>query len=87
MSLEDGRAYNENLMPIIRGDVLPDRNVPVEWITYETWESIRAIDRKLADEMLEPAFTCMRAQTDTRRKNIMDFGEYLEYRDQDVGKA
>lgn len=25
MSFADGKAYNENLMPICRGDVLPDR--------------------------------------------------------------
>ncbi|KAL5384423.1 carbonyl reductase (NADPH-dependent) ari1 [Paraphaeosphaeria minitans] len=87
MSLEDGRAYNEKLMPISRGDVLPDRNVPVEWITHDLWESMRAFDRKLADEILEPVFTFMRAQTDPRRKNVMDFGEYLEYRERDVGKA
>ena len=87
MSLEDGRVYNEKLMPISRGDVLPDRNVPVEWITYDLWESMRAFDRKLADEILEPVFTFMRAQTDPRRKNVMDFGEYLEYREGDVGKA
>ena len=31
MSLEEGRAYNEKLMPISRGETLPDRNVPVEW--------------------------------------------------------
>ncbi|KAF2677433.1 Aristolochene synthase in complex with 12,13 Difluorofarnesyl diphosphate [Lentithecium fluviatile CBS 122367] len=87
MSLEDGRIYNEKLMPISRGDVLPDRNVPVEWITYDLWESMRAFDRKLADEILEPVFTFMRAQTDPRRKDSMDFGEYLEYRERDVGKA
>ncbi|KAJ4349460.1 carbonyl reductase (NADPH-dependent) ari1 [Didymosphaeria variabile] len=87
MSLEEGRLYNEKLMPISRGDVLPDRNVPVEWITYDLWESMRAFDRKLADEILEPVFTFMRAQTDPRRKKLMDFGEYLVYRERDVGKA
>ncbi|PVH90808.1 Aristolochene synthase in complex with 12,13 Difluorofarnesyl diphosphate [Periconia macrospinosa] len=87
MSLEDGRVYNEKLMPISRGDVLPDRNIPVEWITYDLWESMRAFDRKLADEILEPVFTFMRAQTDPRRKKLMDFSEYLEYRERDVGKA
>lgn len=87
MSLEDGKAYNDKLMPISRGDVLPDRRIPVEWITYDLWESMRAFDRKLADEILEPVFTFMRAQTDPRRKNQMELGEYLEYRERDVGKA
>ena len=87
MSFVAGKAYNEKLMPISRGDVLPDRNVPVEYITYDLWESMRACDRKLADEILEPVFTFMRAQTDPRRKDTMELGAYLEYRERDVGKA
>jgi aristolochene synthase len=87
MSFEDGKAYNEKLMPIARGHVKPDRNVPVEWITYDLWESMRAHDQKLADEILEPTFTFMRAQTDPSRKNSFRLGDYLEYRERDVGKA
>lgn len=87
MSFEDGAAYNNKLMPISRGDVLPDRNVPVEYITYDLWESMRACDRKLADEILEPVFTFMRAQTDPKRLGITELGAYLEYRERDVGKA
>jgi aristolochene synthase len=87
MSFEDGKAYNENLMPISRGTVLPDRNIPAEWITYDLWESMRAFDAKLADEILEPVFMFMRAQTDPRRKDVMELGQYLEYRERDVGKA
>ena len=87
MSFEDGKAYNDKLMPISRGDVLPDRSVPVEYMTYDLWESMRAFDRRLADEILEPVFTFMRAQTDPRRKHKMELGGYLEYRERDVGKA
>ncbi|KAK4692280.1 aristolochene synthase, partial [Lecanoromycetidae sp. Uapishka_2] len=87
MSFEAGKAYNDKLMPISRGDVLPDRAVPVEYITYDLWESMRAHDRKLADEILEPVFTFMRAQTDSQRKETMELGQYLEYRERDVGKA
>lgn len=87
MSFESGKAYNEKLMPISRGDLLPDRTVPVECITYDLWESMRAHDRKLADEILEPVFTFMRAQTDSQRKEAMELGQYLEYRERDVGKA
>ena len=87
MSFEAGKAYNEKLMPISRGDLLPDRAVPVEYITYDLWESMRAHDRKLADEILDPVFTFMRAQTDPQRKETMELGQYLEYRERDVGKA
>ncbi|KAM7185509.1 Isoprenoid synthase domain containing protein [Naviculisporaceae sp. PSN 640] len=87
MSLEEGSAYNEKLIPIARGDVLPDREVPVEWITYDLWESMRDYDRELADEILEPVFTFMRAQTDKTRLSIRGMGPYLVYREKDVGKA
>ncbi|KAE9574241.1 Aristolochene synthase [Colletotrichum fructicola] len=87
MSLEDGCAYNEKLMPIARGDVQPDRNVPVEWIMYDLWEMMRSHDRQLADDVLEPTFTFMRAQTDKARLSIRGMGPYLIYREKDVGKA
>lgn len=87
MSLEDGKAYNANLMPITRGDVLPDRSKPVEWITYDLWESMRAHDHEMANEIQEPVFTFMRAQTDSKRLEKMGLGAYLEYREADVGKA
>ncbi|CAJ2506370.1 Uu.00g005000.m01.CDS01 [Anthostomella pinea] len=87
MSLDEGRAYNARLMPIFRGDELPDRNVPVEWISYDIWQDLRACDRELADEMLEPVFAFMRAQTDPIRLQKLDLGSYLEYREADVGKG
>lgn len=87
MSLDEGRAYNERLMPLFRGSVLPDRSVPVEYIGYDLWESMRASDRDMADEVLEPVFTFMRAQTDPTRLTRMELGRYLEYREADVGKA
>lgn len=87
MSLDVGSAYNEKLMPIARGDVLPDRSVPVEWIMYDLWESMRACDKQLANSVLEPTFTFMRAQTDKARLTIRGLGEYLAYRENDVGKT
>lgn len=87
MSLEEGSAYNEKLIPISRGDVLPDRSVPVEYITYDLWESMRVHDREMADEILEPVFQFMRAQTDRARVGPMGLGSYFEYRERDVGKA
>ncbi|TDZ61726.1 Aristolochene synthase [Colletotrichum trifolii] len=87
MSLEDGRAYNERLMPIARGDIQPERSVPVEWIMYDLWEMMRSHDRQLANDVLEPTFTFMRAQTDQARLSIRGMGPYLEYREKDVGKA
>ncbi|KAI0537285.1 Aristolochene synthase in complex with 12,13-Difluorofarnesyl diphosphate [Xylaria digitata] len=87
MSLEDGRAYNYKLMPLFQGSSQPNRNVPVEWISYDLWESMRAHDRAMTDDIIEPVFTFMRAQTDATRLAEMGVGQYLEYREADVGKA
>ncbi|KAI1176094.1 Aristolochene synthase from penicillium Roqueforti [Nemania sp. FL0916] len=87
MSFEDGEAYNNALMPIMRGDKLPNRDIPAEAMMWDLWEDMRALDFDLANEILEPTFVFMRAQTDRERKNIKGFGSYLIYRERDVGKA
>ena len=48
---------------------------------------MRACDKKLADAVLEPMFIFMTAQTDRTRLSIHELGNYLEYREKDVGKA
>lgn len=87
MSLADGEKYNNSLMPLMRGDVKPDRNVPVQWMMYDLWEEMRACDKVLADETLEPTFTFMRAQTAKERLTVHGLGRYLQYRQGDVGQA
>ncbi|KAK3177971.1 hypothetical protein OEA41_000103 [Lepraria neglecta] len=87
LSFEDGSIYNNKLMPIMRGDTMPDRSVPVEWMMFDLWESMRAHDKVMANEVLEPVFVFMRAQTDRTRAESMSLGTYFEYREKDVGKA
>ncbi|KAL9594584.1 MAG: hypothetical protein Q9179_005330 [Wetmoreana sp. 5 TL-2023] len=87
MSFADGEAYNAKLIAISQADVLPDRSKPEEVILYDLWESMRVHDRELADEVLEPTFTFMRSQTDRVRLTIKELGNYLIYRERDVGKA
>lgn len=48
---------------------------------------MRAHHRELADEVLEPTFTFMKAPTDHARLTIKELGQYLDYREKDVGKA
>ncbi len=60
---------------------------PAEYILYDLWESMRSHDKTLADGVLEPIFSTMRAQTDGARLQITELGQYLEYREKDVGKA
>lgn len=87
MSLEEGSTYNENLIDIARGTKRVNYDVPVEWITYDLWNDMRACDAELADEMKEPVFTFMRAQVDTKRLKVKTLGKYLEYREKDVGQG
>lgn len=87
MSFEDGEAYNNHLMPIARGQIMPDRTIPVEWMWYDLWQDMRMLDKDLADGILEPTFTFMRAQTDKTRLTINELRHYLTYREKDVGKA
>ena len=87
MSFQDGENYNATLMPLCAGDALPDRSIPVQWIMYDLWESMRACDRDLANGVLEPVFTFMKAQTSKTRLSIKGLDEYLDYRQGDVGQA
>ena len=48
---------------------------------------MRHHDLGLANEVLEPTFVFMRSQTDKARLSIKELGEYLQYRERDVGKA
>ncbi|KAI9787986.1 MAG: hypothetical protein M1816_007290 [Peltula sp. TS41687] len=86
-SLADGKAFNETLFPIMRGQVEPDRSVASQFILYDLFQDMRLIDKELADGVLEPTFIFMRAQTDSVRLNMKSIGDYLLYREKDVGKA
>ncbi len=48
---------------------------------------MRGHDEALANAVLEPTFTFMRAQTDKARLNMSGFGPYFEYREKDVGQG
>ncbi|KAK3388016.1 Aristolochene synthase from penicillium Roqueforti [Podospora didyma] len=89
MSLADGEKLNNRLMDLSRGPAYatPDRSIPAEFIIFDLWESMRAFDLELANEVLEPTFEFMRSQTDKARLTIQELGEYLRYREKDVGKA
>jgi aristolochene synthase len=86
-SLREGEAYNERLMEVSEGRVAPDSNDPAQPILHDLWEDMRAVDRELADDVMHHTFTFMRAQTDRARLQMKGLGNYLAYRERDVGKA
>ncbi|KAL8699839.1 MAG: hypothetical protein Q9201_005771 [Fulgogasparrea decipioides] len=77
MSLAEGKAFNDGLMPIMSGSVQPDLAIPAEYITYDLWNSMRAVDETLANTVLEPTFVFMRAQTDKARLDMKGFARLL----------
>lgn len=87
LSFDEGEAYNNRLMPIMRGDFLPDRSIPVQAMMYDLWEKMRGHDKAMANDILELVFVFMRAQTDRTRAAQMSLGQYFEYREKDVGMA
>ena len=87
MSFETGAAYCDKLMLIAREKAEPDRAVPAEVVFHEVWPALRAKDRVMADAMLDPTYELMLAQTDKIRLRQMGLGEYIEYRERDIGKA
>ncbi|CAJ2514067.1 Uu.00g021860.m01.CDS01 [Anthostomella pinea] len=89
VSFVDGEKLNNRLIELSRGPqyATPDRSIPAEFVLFDLWESMRAFDLELANEVLEPTFLFMRSQTDKGRASITELGEYLRYREKDVGKA
>ncbi|KAJ5156102.1 hypothetical protein N7492_008905 [Penicillium capsulatum] len=87
MSVEEGVEHNSQVIECARGTLLPDRNQPAQWIMYDLFEDMRAVDKRLADELLEPTIEFLVAQADGNRMKPMSLREYFEYRDADLGKG
>ena len=85
MNLEEGKAFYKSLVPIAMGKKLPNRSDPYEWITYDTWTSMRACDKELADGVLEGALNCITAQVDAQRLACPDMGSLLRQRIEEGG--
>lgn len=75
------------MMALMRGDITPDRTIAVEWMAYDIWAEMRALDTRLSSEVLGPLEDFMAAQTEDTRLKKMTMGEYLEWRGRDVGAS
>lgn len=87
MSVADGKAHQDRIVECCRGSVTPDRSKPAEWIIYDLFEAMRAIDKVLADDLLRHTIDFLLAQADGERMKAMDLSTYFEYRDADLGKG
>ncbi|KAK5732046.1 hypothetical protein LTR17_010882 [Elasticomyces elasticus] len=87
MSLDEGKVYYERMIAIAKGKIPPKIDAPVERITYDVWQSLRETDGKLADDVLNGAILCLKAQVHPRRLACTDIGKLLEYRAEEGGVA
>ncbi|KAL8993180.1 MAG: hypothetical protein Q9169_006536, partial [Polycauliona sp. 2 TL-2023] len=87
LSIAEGKALYKRLIPIALGQTLPDRNDPYEWITYDTWESMRATDPELTEVVWQGALLCVMAQVDEARMTCPDIGSLLKHREKEAGIA
>lgn len=86
MSVEEGVAHNSKVIECARGNLIPDRNVPAQYIMYDLFESMREVDLQLANELLESTIKFLVAQADGSRMKPMTLDEYWTYRYEDLGK-
>ncbi|KAL8730354.1 MAG: hypothetical protein Q9166_004119 [cf. Caloplaca sp. 2 TL-2023] len=87
MSFTEGKAFYKRLTPIALGKTLPNRSDPYEWITYDTWESMRATDAELTEVVWQGALLCIMAQVDEARLKCPDLGSLLKHRAKEAGIA
>lgn len=87
MSVEEGKAFYAKLIPLAKGARLPDRNDALQWITYDTFASMRECDAGLTDEVIDGAILCLNAQVDPARLKCEDMGSLLRQRVKEGGCA
>ncbi|KAL8838595.1 MAG: hypothetical protein Q9176_004992 [Flavoplaca citrina] len=87
LSISEGKALYERLVPIALGKTQPDRNDPYEWMTYDIWKSMRATDPELTEVVWQGALLCITAQVDDARTKCPDLGSLLKHRAKEAGIA
>ncbi|KID79657.1 Aristolochene synthase [Metarhizium brunneum] len=85
LSFSQGRALAEHIAHLCRGQRLPNRAVPMEWISYNLFRDMRELDAERASHVADAVEKSMMVQTSTRRGKDMGFSQFVEYRSVDVG--
>ena len=83
--MEEGKALYKRLIPIAKGKILPDRTNAYEWITYDVFASMRAVDEELTEIVFQGALLCVNAQVDQGRNSIVGMGALLKQRYKEGG--
>ncbi|KAL8864572.1 MAG: hypothetical protein Q9198_009780, partial [Flavoplaca austrocitrina] len=84
-SFEDGKALYKRIISIAQGKVQPDRNKPIEWITYDVWAGMRSVDEALTESLFQNVLLCVRAQVDEARNRCTGMRALLDQRYKESG--
>ncbi|KAL8950081.1 MAG: hypothetical protein Q9222_003865 [Ikaeria aurantiellina] len=87
LSISEGQALYKRLVPLALGKALPNRADPYEWMTYDTFKSMRAMDAELTEVVWQGALLCIMAQVDEARTKCPDMGSLLKHRAKEAGIA
>ncbi|MCJ1461493.1 hypothetical protein MMC07_000090 [Pseudocyphellaria aurata] len=85
MDLAGGKEFYMRLVYLAYGKALPNRENPVEWITYDCCASLRERDEVLAKDIFDMIQRCFRAQVDKARLKCASLGDLLKQRIQEGG--
>ncbi|KAL8867311.1 MAG: hypothetical protein Q9198_008564, partial [Flavoplaca austrocitrina] len=67
------------------GKVQPSWTDAYEWITYDAWAKMRAVDEALTESVLRGALLCVRAQVDEERNRCTGMRALLHQRYKEGG--
>ena len=85
MTLQDGKAFYQRLILLAKGKALPNREDPYEWITYDTFATMRAVNEAQTEAVLQDAILCVTAQVDDARNHCVGMGALLKQRYKEGG--
>ncbi|KAL8792089.1 MAG: hypothetical protein Q9195_005344 [Heterodermia aff. obscurata] len=85
MSLEEGKVFYQRLILLALGKAVPNREDAYEWITYDTFASMRAVDEEQTNAIVQDAILCITAQVDPARKQCVGMGQLLRQRYKEGG--
>ncbi|KAI4115647.1 MAG: hypothetical protein LQ345_003804 [Seirophora villosa] len=87
LSLEDGKALYKRLITLAEGRAQPDRTSPHEWITYDVFAKMRAVDQDLTEAVTRGMTLCVTSQLDEERERSTGMRALLQQRCKEAGAS
>lgn len=87
MSFPQMLSYRHRTMEVVLGTYKPDISISREWMLYDTLETMRGMNKTLANDAARGFCQLLKAMTSQERASISDLEAYLEFREVDVGRT